>query len=48
LRPIRNFREPARRLALPMRGDIGKSARSLVIRMGDCLRDVKPGDAEPS
>src|SRR5256884_5329472 len=38
LRPIRILREPARRRALPMRGDIGNSARRLKTRMGDCLR----------
>src|SRR5712691_11658349 len=36
--PMRNLREPARRRALPMRGDIGNSARRLKTRMGDCFR----------
>src|SRR5580765_5662431 len=34
--PMRTLREPASRRALPMRGDIGNSARRLDIRMRDC------------
>ena len=35
--PMRTLREPASRRALPMRGDIGNSARRLDIRMRDYL-----------
>src|SRR4029077_13799213 len=35
--PVRTLREPASRRALPMRGDIGNSARRLDIRMRDYL-----------
>src|SRR6478736_6716324 len=38
LMPIRNLREPARRRALPIRGDIGNSARTLMTRMRDYFR----------
>jgi hypothetical protein len=40
LRPMRTLREPARRRALPMRGDIGKLARRLEIRMRDYLGEA--------
>src|SRR5215831_13324663 len=53
LTAMRTRREPARRRALPMRLDIGKSSRSLEIRSRDstapfgvgCRRVVSPGEA---
>src|SRR6266536_2322481 len=38
LMPMRNLREPARRRAIPIRGDIGNSARRIMTRMRDYFR----------
>src|ERR1700704_1468101 len=49
LRPIRNLREPARRRALPIRGDIGNSASRLMTRMRDYFRvEAGTGTQEPT